>query len=109
MTDGEQTKINNEPVDLKKASTALQAKGVDVFTLAIGLDPDIFQLVDIVSKPEFFYRAQTFDALESLVETLTAGQCIGTKVFLFTLSPCLLVSFPSFSLLFLLLCGFKFH
>ena len=79
MTDGRQTRGADAPdaEDLHVASKPLKELGVQVYSLGIGADYDIGELLDIASDDASVFRAAGFDELLSIVASITEQTCKG--------------------------------
>lgn len=76
MTDGRQTKSDDaEPLHL--ASRHLKESGVQVYSLGIGQDYDIGELLDIASDDASVFRSSDVDELISIVASITEQTCKG--------------------------------
>ena len=79
MTDGRQTKGAEAPdaVDLHEASRPLKDSGVQVYSLGIGKNYDIGELLDIASDDASVFRSSDVDELVSIVASITEQTCKG--------------------------------
>lgn len=79
MTDGRQTKGLDAPdaEDLHIASRPLKDLGVQVYSLGIGNDYDIGELLDIASDDASVFRSTDVDELVSIVASITEQTCKG--------------------------------
>ena len=79
LTDGRQTREPDvsDAEDLHKASRPLKENGVQVYSLGIGQDIDIGELLDIASDDESVFSARDFDELQSIVAGITKQTCKG--------------------------------
>eukprot|EP00111_Clytia_hemisphaerica_P023393 TCONS_00068905-protein len=79
MTDGRQTKGEDAPdaVDLHIASRPLKDLGVQIFSLGIGKNYDIGELLDIASDDASVFRSSDVDELVSIVASITEQTCKG--------------------------------
>ena len=85
MTDGRQTKGKDAPdaVDLHIASRPLKDLGVQIFSLGIGKNYDIGELLDIASDDASVFRSSDVDELVSIVASITEQTCKGQYCFPF--------------------------
>ena len=81
MTDGRQTKGKDAPdaVDLHIASRPLKDLGVQIFSLGIGKNYDIGELLDIASDDASVFRSSDVDELVSIVASITEQTCKGQE------------------------------
>ena len=79
MTDGRQTRGPDAPdaEDLHVASKPLKEQGVQIYSLGIGGDYDIGELLDIASDDSSVFRAGDFSELLSIVASITEQTCKG--------------------------------
>lgn len=76
LTDGRQT--NEDGVEgLHLASKPLKENGVQVFSLGIGSDFNVGELLDIASDDASVFNARSFNELLSNVATITEQSCKG--------------------------------
>ena len=82
MTDGRQTKGEDAPdaIDLHIASRPLKDSGVQVYSLGIGTNYDIGELLDIASDDASVFRSQDIDELVSIVASITEQTCKGKYI-----------------------------
>ena len=75
MVDGD----SSEPK--KTASEALLAKeaGITLFAIGVGRQVNFPQLRDIASSPEYAFRVNNYEALESIKEKLAIKTCEGSN------------------------------
>ena len=79
MTDGQQTRGDEakDAKDLHDASKPLKEQGVQIYSLGIGDDYNIGELLDIASDDASVFRAGDFDELLSIVTSITEQTCKG--------------------------------
>ncbi|XP_047136671.1 collagen alpha-1(II) chain isoform X1 [Hydra vulgaris] len=79
LTDGRQTRGSSAPdaVDLHVASRPLKDIGVQIYSLGIGRDYDIGELLDIASDDASVFRSSDVDELVSIVASITETTCKG--------------------------------
>jgi len=79
MTDGRQTKGEDAPdaKPLHLASRALKESGVQVYSLGIGKNYDIGELLDIASDDASVFRSSDVDELVSIVASISEQTCKG--------------------------------
>ena len=79
MTDGRQTRGLDAPdaTDLHIASRPLKDIGVQVYSLGIGRNYDIGELLDIASDDASVFRSSDVDELVSIVASITESTCKG--------------------------------
>ena len=81
MTDGRQTKGKDAPdaKPLHLASRELKEGGVQVYSLGIGNNYDIGELIDIASDDASVFRSTNMDELVSIVATISEQTCKGNS------------------------------
>ena len=79
LTDGRQTRAPDvtDAEGLHTASRPLKESGVQVYSLGIGQDIDIGELLDIASDDESVFSAKDFDDLQTIVAGITQQTCKG--------------------------------
>jgi hypothetical protein len=77
LTDGIQTKDKGPFTSLHIASSRLQNKDVNVYSLGVGSDIDVTELLDMASGKDFVFSARNFDDLSTRVKEITEAQCQG--------------------------------
>ena len=77
MTDGMQTRDVEGAEDLHIASKPLKEKGVQVYSLGIGANYDIGELLDTASDERSVFKAGNFEELLSIVSSITQQTCKG--------------------------------
>lgn len=79
MTDGRQTKGEDAPdaKELHLASRSLKESGVQVYSLGIGQNYDIGELLDIASDDASVFRSSDVDQLVSIVAKISEETCKG--------------------------------
>ena len=79
MTDGRQAKGEDAPdaKELHLASRGLKEAGVQVYSLGIGRDYDIGELLDIASDDQSVFRSSDVDELVSIVAQISEQACKG--------------------------------
>ena len=79
MTDGRQTRGIDAPdaKPLHLASHPLKEKGVQLYSLGIGKDYDIGELLDIASDDASVYRSSDVDELNTIVARISEHACKG--------------------------------
>ncbi|XP_048583231.1 uncharacterized protein LOC5507629 isoform X2 [Nematostella vectensis] len=75
LTDGIQTKDKGPFTPLQKASQPMKDKGVEVYSLGIGSDIDVSELITFASGEKYVFNAKSFDELQLQVENITQAQC----------------------------------
>ena len=88
LTDGKQSKspYENYPlnIDFKAASKPLKDIGVQIYTVILGKDYNLFDMLDISSSDEKMFRAANLNNLDKLAAKISNSICKGTlKVNLF--------------------------
>ena len=80
MTDGRQTRGVDAPdaKPLHLASYPLKRSGVQLYSLGIGKDYDIGELLDIASDDASVYRASDVNQLNDIVASISEHACKGT-------------------------------
>ena len=79
MTDGKQTREPDvsDAEDLHDASKPLKESGVQVYSLGMGQDYDMGELLDIASDDASVFRGGQIDELASAVTRITEQTCKG--------------------------------
>lgn len=83
MTDGIQTRDVAGAEELHIASKPLKEKGVQIYSLGIGSNYDIGELLDTASDERSVFKAGNFEELLSIVSSITQQTCKGTLKFIF--------------------------
>ncbi|KAK3741437.1 hypothetical protein QZH41_014380, partial [Actinostola sp. cb2023] len=79
ITDGKQTRDRGRYTPLKTASGRLQAKGVRVYSMAIGSRISNDELKAVASKPEYIFKALSFRKLQSEINKIVRSLCEGKR------------------------------
>lgn len=79
--DGKQTTNLGPYTPLEALSLRLQKKRASVFALGIGDNIDKSELEKIASSPDNVFTVKSFDDLESKVQQIRNGFCIGIALF----------------------------
>ena len=82
ITDGNQTKTGNY-TKLSVASQGIKNKGVTVYAVGIGSNPNRAELEEIASRPENVLTSASFRALQTIAPQLRKAVCDGKSVYLF--------------------------
>jgi hypothetical protein len=78
VTDGIQTKGKGSFIPLQIASSGLQVKGVHVYSLGVGKNADVLELLDIASTDDAVFSTRNFDDLtNTMVEPIQTEMCKG--------------------------------
>ena len=77
MTDGIQTRDVEGVEELHIASKPLKEKGVQIYSLGIGANYDIGELLDTASDERSVFKAGNFEELLSIVSSITQQTCKG--------------------------------
>ena len=80
ITDGLQTTTRGPYTPLDQASQTLKDKGVTIFSLGIGPNIAIIELLQMASDEQHVYNAESFNQLQDVVKTVTQGQCKGQRL-----------------------------
>ncbi|XP_048583307.1 uncharacterized protein LOC5512020 isoform X1 [Nematostella vectensis] len=75
LTDGIQTKDRGPFTPPGIASGPLKMKGVEVYSLGVGSDIEVLELITMASSDINVYSARNFDELETKVADITQAQC----------------------------------
>lgn len=81
ITDGKQTTNLGLYTPLEAISSRLQKKKASVFALGIGDNIDKSELEKIASSPDNVFTVKSFNDLESKVQQIRNGFCIGIAFF----------------------------
>ena len=81
ITDGKQTTTGNY-TKLSVASQGIKDKGVTVYAVGIGSNPDQDELEEIASRPEYVLKSASFRALQTIAPQLRKAVCDGKSIFL---------------------------
>jgi hypothetical protein len=77
VTDGFQTKNKGHFTPLGVASTGLKKNGVYIYSLGIGSDTDIFEILDIASDEDGVFSVRSFDDLTNIGVEIQNAECKG--------------------------------
>lgn len=77
LTDGIQTKNRGPYTELIMASDPLKMKGIDIYSLGVGSDIEVMELIQTASVPDYVFSASNFDDLSQKVTEITDAQCKG--------------------------------
>ncbi|EDO40880.1 predicted protein [Nematostella vectensis] len=79
LTDGIQTFDQGPYTKPSIVSQKLKDRGIDVYTVGVGDDVDLFELLSISSGDKYTYSAKNFDELQAKVQEILQEQCTGCK------------------------------
>ena len=80
ITDGKQTTTGSY-TKLSVASQGIKDKGVTVYSVGIGSNPDQDELEEIASRPEYVLKSASFRALQTIAPRLRKAVCDGKSDF----------------------------
>ena len=81
ITDGKQTRNRDPYEELFIASKNLKARGVQIYSLAIGKHVDRNELENMASSPRNVFQAANFTALKQIVKSINNEICEGKHFF----------------------------